>query len=314
MDYLPHVDQVIYLRGIRRRMDYKTGIAGLKAPISYSWLSQLVEVRRDERSHVPVPDRLTREQLRAVFRRLERRGLIRWIRDHGGRGLVFECLLADRDPSVQNQNNPRATRENLDQRNPESTPQNNPKNSRLHNGLQGMSNPKNNPQSNPRATRANIDQNNPIPVSGIQNPPSGDLYTSPRAGGERESTPQSTAKPASRFDAFWAAYPKKVGKKPCREKWRAKKLDRIADRIIADVERRKREHRPWLQGFVPNPLTYLNQERWEDEIEPASQLPAPEPHRSETPRDDLLSPRSRAAVNEAVRQFRAGRRVVGGKG
>ena len=71
----------------------------------------------------------------------------------------------------------------------------------------------------------------------------------------------------NRFEEFWSAYPKKCGKKPCRQKWELHKLDLIADRIIKDVELRKRVHRTWIEGFVPNPLTYINQERWEDEVE-----------------------------------------------
>lgn len=68
----------------------------------------------------------------------------------------------------------------------------------------------------------------------------------------------------SRFGEFWSEYPSKVGRKPCETKWRAKKLDRVADVILGDVRRRKSDDRRWRDGFVPNPETYLNQERWND--------------------------------------------------
>jgi len=69
------------------------------------------------------------------------------------------------------------------------------------------------------------------------------------------------------FAKFWAAYPKKVGKKPCEQKWRTKKLWRMGLYLLRDVETRKAKDRKWLEGYIPNPLTYLNQERWNDELE-----------------------------------------------
>ncbi len=160
LDYLPHMDQVIYLRGIRRRMDYQTGIAGVTAPISYAWLAQLVEVRPRRGSHMRVPGRPTKEQLRAVFRRLEHAGLIEWIRDHGGKGLIFRCLLADTDQSVPRRNNPRTTPEQPQM----SYPMNTPDNSNNDNDLHEQSNPTN----NLRTTPGHPLRSNPIPVSGIR--------------------------------------------------------------------------------------------------------------------------------------------------
>ena len=79
------------------------------------------------------------------------------------------------------------------------------------------------------------------------------------------------ASPATRsadlFEEFWQAYPKKVGKKPVLAKWKARGLDRLADVIIADVKRRVKMDRQWLEGYVPHPITYINQDRWEDEMQ-----------------------------------------------
>lgn len=71
----------------------------------------------------------------------------------------------------------------------------------------------------------------------------------------------------SRFDEFWAQYPNKCDKKKAREIWKRKKLDKKADMIIRDVITRKANHARWLNGFIPNPSTYLRNERWEDEIQ-----------------------------------------------
>ena len=155
MDYLPHTDQVIYLRGIRRRMDYRTGIAGVSASISYDWLSQLCEVHPRRGSHIKEPARLTKEALRAVFARLEVAGLVEHVRDHGGRGLVFRCLLADLDDSVQMRSNPRTT--------PEQPHTNNP--TTFSNGAAFVD------MNNPRTTHAAPAKSNPIQVTGIQDKP-----------------------------------------------------------------------------------------------------------------------------------------------
>lgn len=69
-----------------------------------------------------------------------------------------------------------------------------------------------------------------------------------------------------RFDAFWSEFPRKEGKKAARAVWKSKRLDAIADQIIADVVKRKAGHRPWLDGYIPHATTYLRGERWEDEI------------------------------------------------
>lgn len=104
LDYLPHVDQVIYLRGIRRRMNYQTGIAGgPESPISYAWLGQLTDVQPEIGSHLRPPKRMTLSALRASFARLERAGLITRVANNDRR-LVFDCLLASKGQSVSGRN------------------------------------------------------------------------------------------------------------------------------------------------------------------------------------------------------------------
>lgn len=78
---------------------------------------------------------------------------------------------------------------------------------------------------------------------------------------------------ADPFGEFWTTYPKKVGKKPAREKWKAKKLDQHAAVILADVRDRMRLDGRWKEGYIPNPATYLTQERWQDEWRTATTSP-----------------------------------------
>jgi hypothetical protein len=70
------------------------------------------------------------------------------------------------------------------------------------------------------------------------------------------------------FELFWSAYPKKRKKKSALEIWRRKKPD--APTLIADIENRLANDGQWLEGFIPDPTTYLNGERWEDELQPVT--------------------------------------------
>tara|TARA_R100001143_G_C3357791_1_gene133618 strand:+ start:188 stop:1102 length:915 start_codon:yes stop_codon:yes gene_type:complete len=70
----------------------------------------------------------------------------------------------------------------------------------------------------------------------------------------------------SLFEQFWSAYPRKENKKRAGEVWKTKKLDRIGDQIIADVKKRSATHKQWIEGIIPHASTYLNGERWTDDI------------------------------------------------
>ena len=73
-----------------------------------------------------------------------------------------------------------------------------------------------------------------------------------------------------RFDEWWSLYPKKSGKKAVLAKWKSRNLNSFAETLIADVKKRNMLDRKWIDGFAPNPLTYINGDRWEDEISEAS--------------------------------------------
>lgn len=72
----------------------------------------------------------------------------------------------------------------------------------------------------------------------------------------------------SPFDRFWAAWPssfRKASKSVCQKKWTEKGLDIEADSIIEHVEFMK-DTDAWKKDggqFVPAPLVYLNQRRWD---------------------------------------------------
>lgn len=108
-------------------------------------------------------------------------------------------------------------------------------------------------------------------------PGSDQLELVPSQPKARKSSPRgSERRTAAKFDEFWAVYPpvRKVARVKCRQKWLAQGLDKLGDMIIADVKARTRDDAQWDAGFVPAPLTYLNQRRWEDEIITKERAPA----------------------------------------
>ncbi len=82
----------------------------------------------------------------------------------------------------------------------------------------------------------------------------------PRSRGAR---PSDTGPPG--FRKFWSAYPSKTGRTTALASWRRKKLEHMAGELVAAVEQQKGSEK-WQRGVIPNPSTWLNQGRWEDEI------------------------------------------------
>jgi len=71
----------------------------------------------------------------------------------------------------------------------------------------------------------------------------------------------------SDFDAFWKAYPRKVGKKAALAAWMKAKDKPGLDAIIASVSSQARST-AWAKDggqYIPNPATWLNQGRWDDQ-------------------------------------------------
>lgn len=67
------------------------------------------------------------------------------------------------------------------------------------------------------------------------------------------------------FDRFWAAYPRKVGKGAAERSFERIRPDAaLLDRMLRSIEVQRKSD-TWLRGYIPNPATWLNQRRWEDE-------------------------------------------------
>lgn len=84
-----------------------------------------------------------------------------------------------------------------------------------------------------------------------------------------------TANPPG-FDEFWQNYPTKVAKPAALKAWKKLKPSQaLQDTILRDLAIRTANDRRWIEGFIPNPSTYLNQARWEDEIQSTKQRSKP---------------------------------------
>jgi hypothetical protein len=93
----------------------------------------------------------------------------------------------------------------------------------------------------------------------------------------------------TRFDTFWAAYPRKEGKGAAQKWWEKRKPSaELVDQMLAAIEGWKQSLQ-WQRDngqYIPHPNTWLNQSRWEDEIPPPATA------------NDLSPPRSRPPMRQ----------------
>ena len=72
-----------------------------------------------------------------------------------------------------------------------------------------------------------------------------------------------------RFNVFWEAYPNKKNKKKAKDKY-LKDVDKELHQTIMNDLRVRKKSKDWTKEdgrYIPHPTTYLNGERWNDEIE-----------------------------------------------
>jgi hypothetical protein len=77
----------------------------------------------------------------------------------------------------------------------------------------------------------------------------------------------------SDFEEFWSAYPRKVGKADARKSWaRLTKEQKFAATAAVPMHIKYWEAAGRTKEYMPHPSTWINGERWEDELE----MPVPE--------------------------------------
>ena len=85
---------------------------------------------------------------------------------------------------------------------------------------------------------------------------------------EAKSNPNTSR--ASAFDVFWKAYPKKTGKEAARKSFARAKADIGTMLSALEVQKQSEQWTKDNGQFIPNPTTWLNQGRWEDEVQTKS--------------------------------------------
>ena len=94
--------------------------------------------------------------------------------------------------------------------------------------------------------------------------------TEVRLGKVRLGKVTDTDEYSDEFIAFWSSYPKKTGKGDAWRSWnKIAPSQSLAEKITASVADHVARDDQWKRErgrFIPNPATFLNQRRWEDEI------------------------------------------------
>lgn len=103
---------------------------------------------------------------------------------------------------------------------------------------------------------------------GINPPISPETPKKPKKQGRRTRSEVGQDPTPDAFDIFWAAYPRKVDKKKARTAFARVKAP--VEVLLAALERQKKSE-AWTKSggqYVPHPTTWLNGDRWEDEVSP----------------------------------------------
>lgn len=217
LEELPPEIERLYLRGIRKFMDYTTGITGQKRRVSMEQFKQLLEYHPPAGSREK-PRYYTRQQITRMLDRLEQVGLI--VRLHRGKGvkapMEFHLPMACSDADQQ-----RAESE------PRGASQENP-----HSRASGEGSSEQGASREERAISGSPVNPNPLTTFGggasdeleLQQPPA---EPKPKSETKRASYPDD-------FEAAWSAYPKRAGANPKRGAFKAWKA-RISEGVPAET-------------------------------------------------------------------------------
>jgi hypothetical protein len=169
------------------------------------------------------------------------------------------------------------------------------------------------PEVRPNIVRTNAEhlpEVRPLPVP-VPDPLPDTEEKHSRAKRARPRPPARPAPTESDWEAFWDLYPKRTA--PAAARKALEKALRVAtlEEILAGLKKQLPEWRTKDPQFIPHPSTWLNQERWKDEIkvgfrpEPTrSTVPPPEPPM--TPEEQEANRQAALEALATVRKMSAG--------
>lgn len=110
LDELPHVCQIIYLRIMRKHMDYSTGIVGRTRKISYEQIKERLRYTPPTQSREK-PVEYSTDQIKKLIRKLVKAGLLERLHDtsQGVQPMEFRLPLACTDADSQGHDRATAT-------------------------------------------------------------------------------------------------------------------------------------------------------------------------------------------------------------
>ena len=143
------------------------------------------------------------------------------------------------------------------------------------NAVEAPSSPFNGPEQS--STTFNAVEASSTPFNGAEQSSTAAAYTNTQSNSNSKSNSQSKSQSQSNsqsnaqsnrsadFERFWNSYPRKVGKQAARRAFEQAEIP--VDRLLAALER-QRGAPQWQRDngrYIPNPATWLNEGRWEDE-------------------------------------------------
>jgi hypothetical protein len=160
------------------------------------------------------------------------------------------------------------------------------------------------PSGAPHAPKPDLTNQNKEPDNTPPTPQGGD------AAREMNGAPKPPPHIPEAFVRFWKCYPRRVGKRAALRAWRRIRPDAATVEAILAAVARQKSWPKWHEEngrFIPNPATWLNQGRWEDE-EPAGCNGFHAPHHES---DAERQARRRREREQAEREEEEARRQSG---
>lgn len=103
-----------------------------------------------------------------------------------------------------------------------------------------------------------------LPNVSVEEAPSKELQSTLQGGKDKDKDKDKKMN-ADLFEQFWNEYPRKENKKKAKDKFLTLKTD-LFDTIMSAVALQKQMPK-WREGIIPHASTWLNGERWNDELD-----------------------------------------------
>lgn len=129
--------------------------------------------------------------------------------------------------------------------------------------------------TSPKGERTQVEDEKKTTKDDDENHRQSSLAGTPK-GNPSPHIPRAPSPFEERFEQFWAVYPRKVGKGAARKAFaKIKPSEELLKRMVVAVVAQTKSTAWTDEGgrYIPSPSRWLNEERWEDEINPTDKPP-----------------------------------------